>query len=671
MKATGGRRGVCRAGGIWTLAFCTLCATSPIGQAGAQENNPSFSMEQLVNMDVSSVARREQKLYKTPAAVFVITRDDIQRSGADNIPEVLRMVPGLQVAQEQANLWAVSSRGFNSTVANKMLVMIDGRSIYNLDWSGTYWDMNEVPLDIVERIEVIRGPGATMWGANAVDGVINIITMKAQKTLGAVASGSVSRTARSAELRYGAALENNFWFRAFAKYQKQPALLLADGSSANDAGRAERAGIRLDWEPNAKDAVYLHGDAYRGREDQQEFGPQLERVQDKTSNNGGYALVRWEHRMSGSDTALQFYYDDQNRWEQVSSGRVGSMDVDFQHHISSISRNEVTWGVGVRMNHDHIKGSPASMFHDKHQVMLYSSFVQDEIALDPGKVVLTAGSKFDWNTYTHFEWQPSVRLLWTPDPQHSIWAAVSRAVRTPSFRDRDLNLYLPLGLYYSIPMVSNLHGNPDFKSEDAISYEAGYRQKITRRLSADLAGYFVHYTRLETDAPGQEYMVYSPSPEIIVPVTFTNQAKANTQGLEALLLWSPAASLHLRGGYSWLQCQQTSNSTTILPEGNWATPRNTVTAIGSWDFIKHWSLDSALYAVSTLPAGNAQTEQKPIPAYRRVDVSLTYAPANALNIRVGARNLQSAQHFEFNPQGYYVTSSAIPRSVYAKFEWRF
>jgi iron complex outermembrane receptor protein len=651
--------------------FFAFCARPLASQSDHQEAGTPFSMEQLVNMDVSSVARREQKLYKTPAAVFVITRDDIQRSGADNIPEVLRMVPGLQVAQAQANLWAVSARGFNSIVADKMLVMIDGRSIYNLDWSGTYWDMNEVPLDIVERIEVIRGPGATMWGANAVNGVINIITLKAQKTLGATVSGTMGRTARSAELRYGSAIKNNLWIRSFAKYQRQSALVLADGSSAGDGGRAERAGIRLDWEPGSQNSLFLHGDVYRGREDQQEFSSSLSRLQDKTSYNGGYALARWEHRMSGSDTALQFYYDDQNRWERVSSGRVGSMDVDFQHHISSLPRNEVTWGAGVRMNHDHIKGSPPGMFHAKHQAMLYSSFLQDEIALAPGKVVLTAGTKFHWNTYTHFEWQPSVRLLWTPDAQHSAWAAVSRAVRTPSFRDRDLNLDLPLGMYGPIPMVSNLRGNPKFESEEAISYEAGYRQKINRRLSADLAGYFMHYTRLESNAPGSEYLVYSPSPEIVVPVIFTNQAKANTQGIEALLLWSPASSIHLRGGYSWLQGHQTTNSATVLPEANWATPRNTVTAIGSWDFARHWSFDAALYAVSKTPSGSTQTEQQPVPDYRRVDASLTYALTGSLSLRVGGRNLQSAQHLEFNPQGFYVNSSMIPRSVYAKFEWRF
>jgi iron complex outermembrane receptor protein len=670
MKTPENSNRACRVGGILLLTFCALRAAPLMGQAQDQSANPPFSMEQLVNMDVSSVARRDQKLYKTPAAVYVITHDDIQRSGAESIPEVLRLVPGIEVAQLQANTWAVSIRGFNSVVANKLLVMIDGRCIYNIVWSSTYWDLNEIPLDIVERIEVVRGPGATMWGANAVNGVINIITMKAQKTLGTSISGSAGNASRSAGIRYGTTLGTNIWMRVHVDYQRLSALQLSDGSSANDAGRAERIGLRLDWDKGRRDSVYLHGDIFRGHEDQQEFNLELLPVQDKGSNSSGYVLGRWEHRFTGSDTALQVYYDVQNHWDVFNNGRVGSMDLDFQHHISSLLRNEVTWGVGGRVDRDHVSGQQIKMFHDKHQVMLYSSFVQDEIALEPGKVVLTAGSKFHWNTYTHFEWQPSVRLLWSPNAQHSIWAAVSRAVRTPSIRDRDLNLDMATGFEGSIPIVSDLLGNPDFKSEDAISYEAGYRQKIGRNLSADLAGYFTHYTQLESIVPGTPSLVVSPNIEVLVPTKFTNQAKANSQGVESTLLWNPKPPLHLRGSYTWLQGRLASTSSNSSPENNWATPRHAVIATGAWDFARRWSFDAALYADSK-PRFEYLTLTTPIDAYQRVDASVAYTLAEELKLRVGVRNMQAARHFEFTPLETFINSFAVPRAVYAKFEWRF
>lgn len=653
-------------------ALCTgafLLSALPLTAQNA-DAQADVTMEQLVNMNVSSVARRDQKLYKTPAAVYVVTRDDVRRSGADNLAELLRMVPGIQVAQVESSKWAVSARGFNSTVANKMLVMVDGRTIYNMEWSGTYWDMNEVPLDTIERIEVIRGPGATMWGANAVNGVINILTRKAEKTLGRSVEVSGGSMANSVTARIGAELAQGLEGRFEIHEQYQPALVQADGSSAYDAGHTLRMGARLDWQPQSADSIYVHGDYYRGSEDQREFGMDLVPIQDQTTNYGGYALARWEHRMHASDTALQFYFDSQNRHEILDDGHDGILDVDFQHHVP-LARHEITWGAAVRVNRDHMHGQTAVMNHPHHELLQYSGFFQDEYSLVPQRLVLTAGTKLHWNNYTHTEWQPSVRLLWTPDNNHSIWAAISRPVRTPSFRDRDLNLVLPLASPYPFPMYTNLNGNLQFKSENAVSYEAGYRQKLTSTLSVDVASFFTHYNGLETDMTGQPGMVYAPIPAIIVPITFTNQGKANTQGIETLLSWTPVSTVHMTASYTWLEGHVSVSDPSAIADLPWATPRNTLAARADWDFSHHWTLAANLYSVSRTPIDPTNMLDTTVPAYERLDVGLSYAVADHLFFRAGGRNLLQPRHIEFNAQDNYTNSSEIPRSVYGKLEWKF
>ncbi len=639
-------------------------------ESTAQDALSSFTMEQLVNLDVSSVARREQKLYKTPAAVYVVTRDDIRRSGAENIAEVLRMVPGVQVAQTQANRWAVGTRGFNSVLADKLLVMIDGRSIYNSVFSETYWDMNEIPLDTIERIEVVRGPGATMWGANAVNGVINIITFSAQKTLGKSVTLSEGSLARGAEVRYGAEWKSDLNYRIYAKDQFQHALEWTDGSSAHDAGRAMRFGARGDFTHGARDTFTMQGDYYRGNEDQQEYNYQFMPVQDKVYNFGGFVMAHWERRLSSSDFALQIYYGSQNRRERLYDEHEGAIDIDFQHHIQPRGRHELTWGAEARRSHDHLHG-PVAMFHDKHQILLYSSFLQDEISLLPDKVVLTVGSKMLWNSFTHFEVQPSVRLLWTPDASHSFWAAVSRPVRTPSVFDRDVNVQLPAYSTQPIPVKINLEGNPHIKSEDVLSFEAGYRQKIGPQFSIDLAGYFMRYTGLKADVTGTPTLVFQPGPTIVIPAIFSNGASAKTQGVEAVAYWNPRSTLHLTGSYTWLQFRATTNAANITPDDHWNTPRNSVTARGAWDFSRHWTVDAALYSLSqtSIVPGNFPTT--PVPAYHRVDLGLAYTLHETLTFRAGIRNLQQDRHIEINQQKGYLYSLDIPRSAFVKLDWSF
>lgn len=665
----------------WVFSAIALFS-SPVmqvfGQAPASEDPSALSLERLTTIDVSSVARRDQQLYKTPSAVFVVTQSDIRRSGADNIPELLRIVPGVQVAQIEGNKWAVSVRGFNGEYANKMLVMIDGRSIYNMVWSDTYWDMYETSIDDIERIEVIRGPGATMWGANAVNGVINIITKKAKKTIGAQVTVSEGRTDRGATIRYGGVYARAMQYRISLKYQLQPALVLASGASANDAGNTMRGAGRVDWQPTTNDSLILHGDTYRGREDQNEYsstpGP-IVIVQDKTTNSGGYSLLRWEHRGAGSDFALQAYYDLANRKELLGNVRWSSSDFDFQHHIG-ISRNDLTWGLGARVTSSHFIGTPVPFAHDRHEVNLYSSFLQNEFTLVPNKLVFTAGSKFQWNTYTHFEVQPGAHLLWTPDNQHSIWASLARSVRTPSFCDRDLKVNLPVSSTLPFPMQVMLLGNPLFKSENALTYEAGYRERMGKHVSVDLAGFYYHYTRMESQTQGAPFVVPNPVVMAIIPVIYGNGYRGDTQGLEAAFSWNPLHSLRFSSSYAWMQAHLGQSGTpysNISAHQTWSTPRNTLEARGAWDFSRHWTADASVYSVSAilLLPNPAHLPATPVPAYQRLDASVDYSIGESIVLKAGVRNLQDARHIEFNPQGNETVPSEIPRAAYVKATWSF
>jgi iron complex outermembrane recepter protein len=670
------------------MMWCMLAglAASPLTTQPALSEDPaggdlsSLSLEQLTKMEVSSVARRDQQLYKTPAAVFVITQDDIRRSGATNVPEILRIVPGVQVAQVEANKWAVSARGFNGIFADKMLVMIDGRSIYTPIYSGTFWDQNEVLIEDVERIEVIRGPGATMWGANAVNGVINIITKKAKDTLGTQFIASEGRTERGGSLRYGGQRGTNLQYRVFLKDQKNPALLTSAGASATDAADALRGGARVDWRAGQRDWITMHGDLYRGREDQMEFrdnttGTDIV-LQDKAQISGGYGLVRWEHRADGSDFAAQAYYNDQNRKEFKGYGREGTTDIDFQHHFTVGARNDVTWGLGSRYNSDHLRGANVPFQHATHTINLFSSFLQDEFSVIPNKVVLTAGSKLQWNTYTHYEVQPGVRLLWTPDTRHSIWTSVSRSVKTPSILDRDLHAYFPLTSNLPFPMEALLLGNPSIKSEAILGYEGGYRQQIGKHVSADLAGFFYHYSKLVSQLQETPYMAPSANPVLIVPVTYSNDLKADSQGLEGAISWNPLRTLRLASSYAWIQARIQQNgvpSANVTEDLTWSTPRNTLDVRGAWDFARHWTMNASVDAVSRTPvSGNNQVVQpEQVPAYQRVDAGVSYSLGESAVVSAGVHNLQDAHHIEFNPQDNYDVPSEIPRSAFVKLLWSF
>ena len=396
-----------------------------------------------LDVQVSTVSRTESTVGRSAAAVFVVTNEMIRRSGARTIPDALRLVPGVQVARIDANKWAVTIRGFNGRYANKLLVQIDGRSVYTPLFAGVYWDVQDVVLEDVDRIEVIRGPGAAVWGANAVNGVVNIITKSARDTQGTfVEAGSGTEERSFSTVRTGGKLGQNAYYRIYGKWFERDRAGLPTGI-ADDEWRQGRTGFRIDWEPNGCDKLTFQGDAYGGTSGTANRIPDSlppdfqSTITDDSRVSGGNALLRWSRTIDAeTDWSLQFYYDRTSR-KAVTTGFQedrDTIDLDFQHRFPLAPEHSLIWGFGYRNSKDSIRSSPfyLQFYPSDRADDLFSYFVQDEITLREDLLYLTVGSKFEHNDYTAFEYQPTGRLLWTPDPRHSIWAAISRAVRTPS-----------------------------------------------------------------------------------------------------------------------------------------------------------------------------------------------------------------------------------------------
>src|SRR6267378_752343 len=413
-----------------------------------------LTLDQLMNIEVVSVAGRPERLSETASAIQVITQDDIRASGATSLPEALRLASNLQVAQLDSRQWAISARGFNSTTANKLLVLIDGRTVYTPLFSGVFWDEQEVSLTDIDRIEVISGPGATLWGANAVNGVINVITKDAKDTPGVALSGGGGTELRGfGTARYGGQVGSAARYRIYAtRFARDPSAL-PSGQDAVDDWHLGQGGFRADWDASTITHVTLQGDLYDGRIGQPSAGD--------ITVSGGNVMAKWSRTISEtSGLTAQLYYDRTNRDIPGTFGEdLDTYDVDLQHQTRLGARHDLVWGLGYRLINDRITNTPALAFLPAHVArQWFTGFVQDEIALVPDRLHLALGTKIEHNDYTGFEIQPSGRVNWTLSPAATLWAAVSRAVRTPSRVDREL--YAPGQPPYF------LAGGPGFHSEE-------------------------------------------------------------------------------------------------------------------------------------------------------------------------------------------------------------
>jgi iron complex outermembrane recepter protein len=599
-----------------------------------------MSLDELTNLEVTTVSKRPEKLTETASAIQVITGEDIRRSGAANVPEALRLAPNLRVAQINAHAWVISARGFSGIFTNKLLVLIDGRVVYTPLFAGVLWDVQNLVLEDIDRIEVISGPGGTLWGSNAVNGVINIITKSAANTQGLYASGSAGSSLRDmGTARYGASTGSNLFFRAYGQRSDREGTWL-DGKQTPSAWNITQGGFRMDWHPSAgTDLVTVQGDLYSGTE---ETAPQV------STFDGQNVLGRWTHTFSAdSDLTVQLYIDRTWRRDVPSTitDELLTSDVDVQHRFPLGRRHDVIWGVGYRHMADDTPTSTrfVGLIPQSRDMQLFSGFAQDEIAIMPSRLKATIGTKLERNSFSGLEVQPNGRLAWTPTTQQTIWTAISRAVRSPSRLDVDYHIpAFPIAIG-----TPGVNGGPDFQSETLIAYELGYRVQPTPKTSLSVAAFYNKYDDL--------YSVES------VGGTPTYQIKNGTRGwargIELSDTYQLATWWRLRSGYVYFHKELSDKPGHHFDSSSLGNdPTHQILVQSIVDLPAHMQLDGVLRYSSQLPA-------PPLPGQSSLDLRVGWQIRH-LELSVVGQNLVDDRHSEFGPE-------QIPRSVYAKVTTRF
>ena len=663
-----------------SLILFLLCLIGPVQTPllaqDQQRDLMELSLEDLMNIEVSLASRKEEPLFGTAAAIAVLTRDDVRRSGTTTIPDALRLIPGMQVARLDANKWAITARGFNSRFASRLLVLIDGRSIYTPLFSGVVWESHDLILADIERIEVIRGPGAALWGANAVNGIINIVTRPVEKTrsdLLKIGAGSEER-GFAAWRRDGEFSGYNYRF--YGKYFKRDNFVDASGQQAEDDWQMGRIGWRAERTWEGGDALVAQGQIYTGERGQifrfaDSQPPYLRSVVDHGRLRGGHVQARWRRPLSASaDLRLQVYYDRSSSKDVFLEEQRDTWDVDFQHHFSQGLRHEIVWGLGYRYTADQIVGSTIVSFApDERGLHLASAFFQDEINLVDDRWRLTIGSKFEHHTYTGGEYQPSLRLRWTPAPRHVLWSAVSRAVRTPSRGESEARLFIsplpPDALFPGSPLVlPEVIGNRDFRSEGLWAWETGWRFRPRDRLLLDLAAFYNFYEKLRVPKVAQ---VVDRDSLLIASLTLSNLLESEARGIEMAADWrSEDEKKRLRAAYSYLHIEQHLLPGAFFPDQRPEddSPEHQFYLWGSLDPLPRVDLDSVIRYVSSLDA-------TAIAAYWELDVRLGWHPLDALEIALVGRNLLDAHHPEFQPLLLDTQPTETQRSFYTSLTWSF
>lgn len=638
----------------------------------------SMNIEDLMKVEVTSVSKHEQTLSQAAAAIFVISQEDIRNSGATNIPDLLRMVPGIYVAQINANTWAICARAFNGRFSNELLVMVDGRTVYTPTFGGVLWDTLDFPLFDIERIEVIRGPGGSVWGPNAVNGVINIITKKTADTLGTtlkVVGGNIDKPMATVE--HGGHIGEAVTYRLFTKYLNSVGFPNLDGHQGLDGWHQLRAGFRSDMKLSSKDSLSVQGDIYSAREGLQSLAklswvpPQPVRVVSEENVSGGFIHSTWNHTFSPkSDTTLAASYQRYDRTELVDENSA-TFDLDFQHNLTVGERQQIVWGLAYRHTASHAEGSQLVTFSPADRSLnLFSGFFQYQVALAANRVHLTLGTKLQHHYYTGFAAMPTARVAWTPNDNHTIWAAVSRAVRTPS--DTDVSVRYNASLF-SAPdgtlEVVRLYGNPNFKNEDVISFEVGYRALLYKNLSLDVAIYFNDYDDQQSTEPRAPFFESSPAPaHLVIPLTYANLLRATARGLEIYSHWKIANWWTLSPGFSYQHIHRrldaASRDTSSVSASGEDTPEY------SPQLRSHVALPHN-FAWDTSVAFNSRLDSPQVPSYTRLDTGLTWQWKTRFSISAFGQNLIQSRHFEFFAEQGTSTASYVPRGGYVKITWHF
>jgi iron complex outermembrane receptor protein len=660
-----------------------LAAAARVPGSIAQESSGArelgdLSIEQLMNESVTSVSKREQKSSQVAAALFVISQEDIRRSGALNIPDLLRMVPGLDVAQINANTWAISARGFNHQFADKLLVLIDGRAVYTPTVGGVNWDTQDVPLEDIERIEVIRGPGATVWGANAVNGVINVITKQAKDTQGVLlTAGGGTQDKALGTAQYGGKIAEDASYRVFTKYLDHNDLPDLTGRLTNDGWHLLHGGFRVDGGLSGNDSMTAQGDIYSGSEGAMighiaSFSPPENVIVPRLADlSGGNILGRWNHVLAnGSDTTVQVYFDRYIRLGPSTFETRNTADFDFQQHQRLGSRQELDWGAGYRRSADQIGGTIDGAFVPADQTLdLFNAFVQDEITLAPERVFLTLGTKLEHKSISGFELEPTIRVSWTPSARDTLWVAVAEAARTPDRNDTngDFNI-AALTLPNGVPGELGIVGNPRQESEHLLATDFGYRVQASSRVAVDLSMFYNRYRELRTLEPGAPFLETDPVPHFDLPLVYSNQMHGTTEGLELSAHFKVTDRWTLSPGYALLhmnlRTEPGSLDTTSVADIEGSNPRHQAQLRSAVNLPHGLGWNTSLYFVDRLPA-------QQVPSYTRLDTQLIWRSTERLEWSVVGQNLLQNLHVESNDLVTSVNPTQVQRSVYAKFTWRY
>jgi len=619
-----------------------------------------LSLEDLLEAEVTSVAKRPQRVEDAAAAVFVITQEDIRRSGATSLPELFRMAPGMEVAGLASENAAVSSRGFNGRFSNKLLVLVDGRAIYLSTLSGVLWDQQLPPVEDIQRIEIVRGPGATLWGANAVNGVINIVTKHAVDTLGVALGARIDGEGSGrAFAQIGTRLGETGALRAYVVARETDGLALASGDLRYDLSSAAQAGVRLDVEPSAADAFTLQAEVYTGEADiSRPVNPVAVAVgQAGITEFSGYSVLgRWTRSQAdGSSFSLQAYWDHVERTEGGIDGWRDQLDFDFSHQFRLGDRHHIVWGAGYRWSEDEVRtGADFDFVPESRSDSWYGAYVEDSITLVPDRLRVSVGAKFEHNDYTGFEVQPSIRGIWTDPGGWALWAAVSRAVRTPS--------RLETALAAPDPFVA-IAPAPDLDAEELLAWEIGWRGKLSDRVSLDLTAYRQDYDNLvvwsatPATGPGQPFLT----------LRYVNAGQAVTTGVEAALDARVTDRWTIRAAASATEMNVEEGGFTapgLMPfdEGN--VPRWQVSVRSLLDVTDAVDLDVWLRRTDELETGGVE-------AYTDLDVRLAWRPAPTIELFIHGENLLDERRVEIIETGLGSPSAVVERRVWLGAAWRY
>jgi iron complex outermembrane recepter protein len=660
-----------RARGVPTTAPSDADTTQPLEQPSATQASPggpdltNMSLEDLMNVEVTSVAKEPQKIADAPAAVTVIGQDDIQRSGLGTIPDLLRLAPGMDVAQISSNGWAISSRGFNGYLADDLLVLMDGRSVYTPTFGGVLWNSVNYPIQDLDRIEVINGPGSTLWGSNAVNGVVNIISKSAKDTQGLLVDTQGGSQQDIGDVRYGGQLGDNTYYRVYTQYQYTGNGQQANDDPAHDESQGVQGGFRVDSYTTSKDTLTLQGDAYWNQADQLTT-PLPFSVDDTYFQNGGNVLGRWTHTESDrADTSLQAYYDRQVLDDTPVGYQQDTLDIQFQNRFPLGAIQDVTWGLGARDYFIRLESGNAlvSVSPTYTNEYTYNGFIQDQITIIPDHLQWFVGTKLEYNSLVNLLVEPSTRLLFTPDSHNSFWGAYSRASRIPSIIED-----------YRETIGPDVLGNDGPDAEETNAFEIGYKTQPVKPLTMSISGFYNSYTDLIVDVPN----LLDPA-----EADYANAATAKSYGGELSANWQVTPQWRLGASYSYLmvdaKARLQSPADFFIPAYelqfmNGSAPQNQFQIHSYLDVLKNVQLNASLYYVDALPFINGLAYSgglQSVSSYFRLDLNVRWQMNKNMALAVGVQNLLSDQHYEYGNINSPQEPTQVPRTFYADWTMTF